>query len=755
MLTFTDDVAGPSSHNSIQSVSEMEHNIKGKMLEVVQMVATNLEQALTSDVLSAQCDQALMKLMRGAMEMHDWVFKMFDASGKLSSGILEGTAAALGDYDECLNIISPVTTRNYSQVLPSDVVIRGQYCMLKIDMPEVFRTAAMDYQRGNRSSSYIAHTKTFLRNLVKLAPRADIADMRLGICVPSLCNMDDLGKMKATHAGSFDELITILRCETKEDKELEVEQIIILAVLGVIAFFVLCGTSIDTILRTMASGRVDDVFFKKQNMYIQFLVAFSLGNNFRKLVKLETDDGQLSCVRGIKFLSVCLIIFVSTYTMPIDLHFLKYKSTFNIYRFMDQWWFSVIANSSAGIDTLFFLAGLQITYKMWKKAKAEMTADKKVSVNVIKFLIVWYSRLTASQLLVIALFVMFPLIGSGPLWGDVVIPEVEHCKSTWWMNILFINNFWPSNETCLYHTWFLTSLMHMLIVTPFLLWILSRWNVAGVLLMVALIVGSCIAVAMVTFVNEMPPSLSIYFLSFLNLRWMWDKMFIQVYDHLAPFCIGILTGYLLARDPKIEFRKVTVIIGWSATIAFSLSVLLGLFSYRHGETMEPALSALYAGAHRPAWALGIAWIVFSCTFGYGGAVNELLSWNLFIPFERLSNMMYLLYPLVILFHSGQVREKMYMAHLDQVVYSLAYIFLTCILAAFCYVIFVVPYRFLESMTWRPRGEESRGQRHHTISKVIAIKERITNDFNITMRDSPGHLINDNGIEGIDNSAFSA
>ena len=85
-----------------------------------------------------------------------------DATGKPSAGILEGTATAMGDYDECLDIAVPKNTRTPPPFpyLKEEIDFKGQYCVIQIHLPEGIIKAAMDYQAGNRSNSELANSKT-------------------------------------------------------------------------------------------------------------------------------------------------------------------------------------------------------------------------------------------------------------------------------------------------------------------------------------------------------------------------------------------------------------------------------------------------------------------------------------------------------------------------------------------------------------------------------------------------------------------
>lgn len=53
----------------------------------------------------------------------------------------------------------------------------------------------------------------------------------------------------------------------------------------------------------------------------------------------------------------------------------------------------------------------------------------------------------AAQILVIFLFALFPLLGSGPLWHEFVEGPLGNCAKSWWRNVLFIQNFLGPYDT--------------------------------------------------------------------------------------------------------------------------------------------------------------------------------------------------------------------------------------------------------------------------------------------------------------------
>jgi len=52
------------------------------------------------------------------------------------------------------------------------------------------------------------------------------------------------------------------------------------------------------------------------------------------------------------------------------------------------------------------------------------------------------------NLVAVILFCTFilPWAGTGPLWNQVVKQKYDICKSTWWRNLLFIQNYFGSEN---------------------------------------------------------------------------------------------------------------------------------------------------------------------------------------------------------------------------------------------------------------------------------------------------------------------
>ena len=50
---------------------------------------------------------------------------------------------------------------------------------------------------------------------------------------------------------------------------------------------------------------------------------------------------------------------------------------------------------------------------------------------------------------------------------------------------------------------------------------------------------------------------------------------------------------------------------------------------------------MYFALRKSAWGLCLLWVTFACCRGYGGVVNDFLSWQFWLPISKLSFMTYL------------------------------------------------------------------------------------------------------------------
>ena len=82
------------------------------------------------------------------------------------------------------------------------------------------------------------------------------------------------------------------------------------------------------------------------------------------------------------------------------------------------------------------------------------------------------------------------------------------------------------------------------------------------------------------------------------------------------------------KDTGIHIHRLINILLWLAISALGLACVYSPF-----KSWDPT--------RRAVWGLCLMWVTFACCRGYGGIVNQFLSWNFWLPISKISFMTYL------------------------------------------------------------------------------------------------------------------
>ena len=120
------------------------------------------------------------------------------------------------------------------------------------------------------------------------------------------------------------------------------------------------------------------------------------------------------------------------------------------------------------------------------------------------------------------------------------------------------------------------------------------------------------------------------------------------------YIMGLIVGWLLQTKKKLRIPVILQAIFWLLSIGLMGTVLFGLYGYNKGTTTLTLFErAMYSAFSKPAWGLGLSWILISCYYGYGGFVNRFLSWNIWVPLGRISYAVYLIHINVIVYVTSE------------------------------------------------------------------------------------------------------
>lgn len=158
----------------------------------------------------------------------------------------------------------------------------------------------------------------------------------------------------------------------------------------------------------------------------------------------------LSCINGIKTLSMLLIL------SGHSLLFLVGGPVENPSFFQEQSQYirnAFLMNSPLLVDSFLLLSGFLFT----RLALAELD-KRKGRVNFGLLYIFRYIRLTPAYFAMISFYATwFIRLGDGPLWKMRIGMEQERCQKSWWINLLYINNYVGTDQLCLFQSWYLAG----------------------------------------------------------------------------------------------------------------------------------------------------------------------------------------------------------------------------------------------------------------------------------------------------------
>lgn len=217
-----------------------------------------------------------------------------------------------------------------------------------------------------------------------------------------------------------------------------------------------------------------------------------------------SDDAQhrtrdISCVHGLRFWTISWIIF--GHTMQYT-EWAGFGRAYQVEENIVSFWLQPFLNATFSVDTFFLVSGLLTTYVTWT-----ITRGQYKRFNKFAFLISRYLRLTPQVLLVILIFIVFPLFGDGPYWNGLIQKESDKCRRNWWVNALYLQAFIKQDQICNLVTWWLSIEMFYHLVSIVVIVALLNSTRKGIAAAFA-IGGSLTAVSCyLHYVNHYPPNM--------------------------------------------------------------------------------------------------------------------------------------------------------------------------------------------------------------------------------------------------------
>ncbi|XP_046734694.1 O-acyltransferase like protein-like isoform X1 [Diprion similis] len=578
--------------------------------------------------VSAECRRDSNIFKRELNKFSLWALKMFDATAKIPSGLLNGNVNQFGDFDECVGV-------------QGSEGIQGQYCLayLKLDMDD----SRPDLKHLHR----LLHSHyAFNSNLTDPGHRVPrFSTVNWAVCTPASCSPQDvevsLRQAIAKHTANTGLKISVRvdseMCQKRRKDSYPTEMIV------ASCFF----------MSVIALAVVATVYDHYGLSASELLLSFSLKRNFNKLISLERGEGDIASLHGVRALNALMLVVAHK---SMALFFNPYLNRTEMAEYLGKPWTVIGRAASLYTDPFIMLSGLLTTYSFVGRLNRTGTLDiKREYLSRILRLVP-----TLGALIIFCTFVM-PFMGSGPQWNLVVTHHADICKKTWWRNFLFVHNYFGFENMCLTHTHHLGIDTQLFAASPVIVFFLWKRPKIGTVVLTILAALSTMLRYKVTYDRQ----LNNYVFFGTSIKQLFDTAnhsYILPTHRLTVYIIGVLTGYLLRTFPKdYKLNPIFVNVGWFvSTVMFIAAFVgpapMGSINYIY----NPIHAAVYNAFSPIGWCILFSWVAFlSHTGNSNGILSRIFAWRGFLICTRLSYAIYLTQFPVFFYNVGMNRGAEY------------------------------------------------------------------------------------------------
>ncbi|XP_047496228.1 nose resistant to fluoxetine protein 6-like [Penaeus chinensis] len=625
---------------------------------------------------TSPCGVALQAMLLSlADNSSSWAAQMMDSWGKFPDGFFFVGLRAVGVFEECINAQS------------KEKGLRGKYCNIA-------------YSSGSghgKENGVPLHDMTPRLGVVSgtLTP-VTIGEARYDTCIPDACSQQDLQMSLEQILNSTGRELDTVFCQVK-NKQRNYSP-------GAIAMI----STLAVLLGILTAGTFLDLWYKVKKRppsgFAPYLISFSVYTNFTKIFQISTEPtaGTITCLYGIRVLSMTWVILGHQYVYTLT-------STANLLgaaKKVQGILFQVIANGNLCVDSFFFISGLLVANGVLSEVK------RTGKFNVILYVLHRLLRLMPAIALV-CLFMasLLEYIVTGPYAYDVIPSIQSSCSKFWWRDAFFVSNFFTPlvpgpRYQCMDQCWYTCVDSQMYLVAPLLVLPLHFSPRAGKVWLYFMSITSIAIPGVIIYVYDLPPG--DFLLGNNDIVEYYARVYVAPWCRASPYIVGIWMGYFIYKQgsEKLSLKKWQLVAGWTCAVFASLGVLFGGWSYNKPFTAmkyDPVTQVLYGSLHRAVWAAALAWVVFTCHYGYGGLVNDFLSYPLWQPLSRITYAMYLTAICVQLVVAASARTPFYFSHVNKIIETCSTVFFTILVAVPLSLSVEAPVLRLEALLLRRPG----------------------------------------------------
>ncbi|XP_065335733.1 O-acyltransferase like protein-like [Cloeon dipterum] len=568
-------------------------------------------------------------------QMKMWALKMYDASSKIGSSLLNGNLVHLGDFEQC---VSAVRTPEHVGGGPR---IRGKYCAASVYLEPVGAGANGKWRELHAiidlMKSHDAMSNEYQNNDLHLPT---FSPVQLGFCIPDSCGHEDLEDslnemLKPINISSgidFKVRLGQKSCRNADENQVDRWTVITIIFVASLLMFALAGTLHEK-AHTAENGALLPT--AHEGTFRRLLLAFSLRRNWRSLVDTDVPEDELSCLHGLRCFA-SLMIYVIHKVVFILFH--PFSNRTDVSDLLEGDWTMIFRAFWNWVDAFVVLSGLLTSFYAFKKLRTgqRLNIPKMYFQRYLKFtpmVFVWsliLQNLMQHQV-------------SGQNLVRIVGPYVDNCKRGLLPVLTYTSVFNGLNKMCYPPAHQLVTDMHMYILSPFIMLGIWKYPKKAPFVFCATLAVLAAAKYSVVMQNQLG-SFLFYGMSTETMVKSANIIYVNALHRLTPYLLGLGLGYVLQiTDCKQVLSRVQMAAGTAIAIGCAAYSMFGVsHSSRKGYIYQVNEAAVFATFQPLMWGFALCWLVYSCATKHApGWLLRLLTWRGFIIYSRLSYAIYL------------------------------------------------------------------------------------------------------------------
>ncbi|XP_029656584.2 nose resistant to fluoxetine protein 6 [Octopus sinensis] len=460
---------------------------------------------LASLGINTKCCAHTGMIFSSVAKKETWALQMLDSFGKFPTGIMQGNIHMVGSYEEC-RAVKVAIPGNYTGHPALYRPFGPKYCQLifqvKVEVMQVLTTAPIQYGVCIPDTCSSKDLYLLINNGIHLLPFKSTKNYSALAYCEAEPSFDGKAIFSIVTCSLFLALLvfaTLYHVTCYQDQVTQPKP----AASNSTRHGVVINASVDP---SDPDTHADDpdqadtvkllpVVQKEPSLLGRILKCFSVYHNGSKLLNTDQAEGTLSCIHGVRFLSMAWVLIGHVYAFGI----IVIMNPTISYDIIKGFAFQAIANALVSVDSFFLLSGLLVSYSTLRAMKANGG-----KMNWFYFYIHRFWRLTPPYMLLMMLYIpLFRYMGHGPFWPPQGL-EKDFCKNSWYYNLFYINNFMPnaSKNMCMGWSWYLANDMQFYWISPLIIIPLYKSAKLGHLVALLLLVAHFVTTAVIATLNH-------------------------------------------------------------------------------------------------------------------------------------------------------------------------------------------------------------------------------------------------------------